>query len=108
MKLSVNPNICFTHWAYWQLYNLKNNGEIDLLVNGSAQPALSLGGMNELVILIPPLSEQFQIVGFIVTQTAKLDDLTTEAQHTIDLLKERRSALISAAVTGKIDVRGVI
>jgi type I restriction enzyme S subunit len=30
-----------------------------------------------------------------------------EAQHTIDLLKERRSALISAAVTGKIDVRGL-
>ena len=108
MKLSVNQDICCTHWAYWQLYNLKNNGEIDLLVNGSAQPALSLGGMNELVILMPPLSEQSQIVGFINTQTAKLDDLTTEARHTIELLKERRSALISATVTGKIDVRGLV
>jgi type I restriction enzyme S subunit len=106
MKLSVNPDICCTHWAYWQLYNLKNNGEIDLLVNGSAQPALSLGAMNELVTLLPPLSEQSEIVGFLDTRTTKLDDLTAEAQRTIDLLKERRSALISAAVTGKIDVWG--
>ncbi len=43
---------------------------------------------------------------YLDTETTKLDALTTEAQHTIELLKERRSALISAAVTGKIDVRG--
>ena len=55
---------------------------------------------------IPPLNEQVAISDFLDSETAKLDDLTTEAQHTIELLKERRSALISAAVTGKIDVRG--
>ncbi len=38
---------------------------------------------------------------------AELDALTAEAQRAIDLLQERRTALISAAVTGKIDVRGV-
>jgi len=52
------------------------------------------------------VEEQKEIIAYLNTETAKLDDLTTEAQHTIDLLKERRSALISAAVTGKIDVRG--
>ncbi|MBK7768061.1 MAG: hypothetical protein IPI44_19645 [Sulfuritalea sp.] len=41
------------------------------------------------------------------TETAKFDTLTTEAQRAIALLQERRTALISAAVTGKIDVRGV-
>ena len=38
-------------------------------------------------------------------ETAKLDTLTAEAQRAIDLLQERRTALISAAVTGQIDVR---
>jgi type I restriction enzyme S subunit len=38
----------------------------------------------------------------------QIDALTTEAQHAIDLLQERRAALISAAVTGQIDVRGLV
>ena len=59
-----------------------------------------------MVIICPTIKVQQTIVDYLDTETAKLDDLTTEAQHTIDLLKERRSALISAAVTGKIDVRG--
>jgi type I restriction enzyme S subunit len=50
--------------------------------------------------------EQISIARFLDHETAKLDELTTEAQHIIDLLKERRSVLVSAAVTGKIDVRG--
>ena len=54
----------------------------------------------------PPLAEQHAIKDFLDTETAKIDTLTAEAQRAIDLLKERRSALISAAVTGKIDVRG--
>lgn len=53
----------------------------------------------------PPYSEQIQIASFLDHETAKIDALTTEAKHGIDLLQERRSALISAAVTGQIDVR---
>jgi len=44
-------------------------------------------------------------VSFLDTETAKFNTLTTEAQRAIDLLQERRTALISAAVTGQIDVR---
>ncbi len=108
MKLTVENAVCQTLWAYWQLFNLKANGEIDLLVNGSAQPALSLGAMNELVFLLPPLDEQEKITSFLQNQTTKLDDLTAEAQTAITLLQERRTALISAAVTGKIDVRSAL
>ena len=57
-------------------------------------------------ITVPPADEQGAIVSFIEIETAKFDALTAEAQRGIELLKERRSALISAAVTGKIDVRG--
>jgi type I restriction enzyme S subunit len=57
-------------------------------------------------ITLPPMAEQLSIVAFLDNETSKIDELTTEAQRGIELLKERRSALISAAVTGKIDVRG--
>jgi type I restriction enzyme S subunit len=55
----------------------------------------------------PPISEQLEIAKFLETELAKFDTLTAEAQRTIDLLQERRTALISAAVTGQIDVREV-
>ncbi|TAF26582.1 MAG: restriction endonuclease subunit S [Verrucomicrobia bacterium] len=53
----------------------------------------------------PPPEEQAQITAFLDQEIARLDALTTEAQRAIDLLQERRTALISAAVTGQIDVR---
>ena len=52
-----------------------------------------------------PSDEQNAIAAFLDTETAKFDTLTAEANRAIELLQERRSALISAAVTGKIDVR---
>ena len=107
MKLTINNTICETAWALCQLVNLKNSGEIDQLVNGSAQPALSLSGMNQLVFLLPLQKEQREIATFIDCEVGKLETLTAEANRAITLLQERRTALISAAVTGKIDVRGL-
>ena len=56
---------------------------------------------------IPGLREQSEIVCFLDAETTKLDTLTAEARTAITLLQERRTALISAAVTGQIDVRGI-
>jgi type I restriction enzyme S subunit len=53
----------------------------------------------------PPAAEQTAIAQSLELETAKLDALTAEAQSAITLLQERRTALISAAVTGQIDVR---
>jgi type I restriction enzyme S subunit len=58
-------------------------------------------------IAFPPRTEQQTIAVFLDNETAKFDMLTTEAHRAIALLQERRSALISAAVTGKIDVRSL-
>lgn len=55
---------------------------------------------------LPPVKEQRQVLDFLAIEAARLDDLMQESIKTINLLQERRSALISAAVTGKIDVRG--
>lgn len=54
---------------------------------------------------IPPLQEQSAIATFLEKETAKIDILIEKCETAIKLLKERRTALISAAVTGKIDVR---
>lgn len=66
---------------------------------------LSLENVREAIVLLPSLGEQMEIVHFLDAETARLDALAAEATRAIDLLKERRSALISAAVTGKIDMR---
>jgi type I restriction enzyme, S subunit len=60
-----------------------------------------------LVLFLPPLVEQHAIVAHITTETAKLDALRSATERTIALLKERRAALIAAAVTGKLDGQGV-
>ncbi|HCF1493350.1 TPA: restriction endonuclease subunit S, partial [Pseudomonas aeruginosa] len=59
-----------------------------------------------LLFVQPPLLEQIEIASFLDGETRKLDLLIEEAAAGVVLLNERRSALISAAVTGKIDVRG--
>jgi type I restriction enzyme S subunit len=56
---------------------------------------------------MPDLLEQAEIIEYVGTQLTKFDTLTAEAQRAIDLLQERRTALVSAAVTGQIDVRGL-
>ena len=54
---------------------------------------------------IPPLAEQIAIAAFLDRETAKLDNLVAKVHNAIELLKELRTAFISAAVTGRIDVR---
>ena len=72
---------------------------------GSGQPNLNTDIVKALQFGVPPLDEQEVIVRHIEQLTTAFDSLTSEAQRGIDLLQERRTALISAAVTGKIDVR---
>ena len=59
----------------------------------------------ELSIAIASIEEQSQILSSIQREIVKLGTLTAEAERAIELLQERRTALISAAVTGQIDVR---
>jgi type I restriction enzyme S subunit len=57
---------------------------------------------------MPPLAEQSRIVAYLQIQEERMDSLADEVEQAITLLQERRTALISAAVTGKIDVRGLV
>jgi type I restriction enzyme S subunit len=61
-----------------------------------------------LPVLVPPLDEQREISAYLSEQTLKIDSLISEAEWFIELAQERRSVLITAAVTGQIDVRGEV
>ena len=62
--------------------------------------------LNNFQFSLPPISEQQEIVEHIEKMKNKFNDLIDNAEQAIQLMQERRTALISAAVTGKIDVRG--
>jgi type I restriction enzyme S subunit len=77
------------------------------LIPEHMQASFRVEDLYEYQIAVPPVLEQASIAEFLDRETNKIDELTSEATHAIDLLQERRTALISAAVTGKIDVRGL-
>ena len=72
---------------------------------GSTFSEVSIDTVKKLYIPVPPISEQKKISEFISRKSKRLDDLVSAAIYQSELLQERRTALISAAVTGKIDVR---
>ena len=74
------------------------------LMMRAAQPHLNVEDLPDTRVCCPPLDEQRGIVQHLSEQTARLDALRQEERHLIDLLREYRSALITAAVTGQIDV----
>lgn len=67
---------------------------------------LTIGNLNSMEVPIPPEEEQFKIIKYLEVKMNTFDNLISKAQQAIQLMQERRTALISAAVTGKIDVRG--
>lgn len=91
--------------SYTLLSQAVKTHQIDLKKMRAAQPHLNAEELGECLVALPPAEEQKLIVRFLDDEAARLDALTAEATRGIALLKERRSALISAAVTGKIDVR---
>ena len=71
----------------------------------SAQPHLNAEELGDALILLPPSVQQLAIASFVDRETAKIDALAAKVEEAIARLKEFRIALISAAVTGRIDVR---
>lgn len=68
-------------------------------------PILDQGEVSDIALGVPPLPEQAAIAAYLDTETAKLDALVGKVEAAVERLQEYRTALITAAVTGKIDVR---
>lgn len=78
-----------------------------LIAFGGAQPNISDKQLLDCCVPVPPLREQDDISTFLEVETSKLDNLMSLANSAIDRLTEYRQSLITSAVTGKIDVRGL-
>lgn len=79
--------------------------ELDRLTAGATVKTIGMPEVKTLVTPVPPIDEQKEIVAWAKREVGCIDTFAAEAQRAIDLLQERRTALISAAVTGQIDVR---
>ncbi|GAA0683292.1 hypothetical protein GCM10009104_05490 [Marinobacterium maritimum] len=96
-----NSYVCF-----WLLSNYgRMQIEVDARGSSMTMAKVSQGHIKSWLITIPPLREQSQIVSYIRKSQDRLTHLIERAELAIKLIQERRTALISAAVTGKIDVR---
>lgn len=74
---------------------------------GVSYPAINASMIGEIFIPIPSFTEQQRISNFLNAETVKIDNLVSKVEVAIERLKEYRIALISSAVTGKIDVRDI-
>ena len=83
-------------------------GEFRRLMMGSTHNTIYMPDIEALTVAAPPINEQVAIVRQTGERAARFEALIVEAQGAVALLTERRAALISAAVTGKIDVRGLV
>ena len=95
------PTSCDPIWALHWLSGI----DMSELANPGAVPSVNEGDMRDTPVVLPPINEQRAIAAFIDRETAKIDALVTKIQEAINRLKEYRTTLISAAVTGKIDVQ---
>lgn len=80
--------------------------EFDRLMMGSTHQTIYMPDIAKLTMAKPPIDEQQQIVEALRARLKRLDLLADNATQAVGLLRERRSALIAAAVSGQIDVRG--
>jgi type I restriction enzyme, S subunit len=105
--LRINHSKCIGEFLLWQIYSDRVQDHFALSANGSTVANVRLPVLRATPIWLPDLAEQRRITEHINDQAAKIDMLIAEAERFIELSKERRAALITAAVTGQIDVREV-
>lgn len=79
--------------------------ERDAIGTSASMKKVSQGVLREIIACLPPVAEQQVIASWTSEAGSEIDDLVTSARRAISLLTERRAALITAAVTGQIDVQ---
>jgi type I restriction enzyme, S subunit len=110
--MTINPQLviykqvmCSSRFLFFTLSIPTIQALIEIGNTGSSIPTVTQELLGNCVIAIPPRREQIAITAHIDSELNKVAALIQESERGISLLQERRTALISAAVTGKIDVR---
>lgn len=104
LKATLNKKL-LPDYAYLLITSEGVIAELALESKGSTMDNLNTETLGRIRVPIPPIKEQEDILSYVEIIADKFKLLVEKAQQQIELLQERRTALISAAVTGKIDVR---
>ena len=94
-----------SEWLAYGFNSRIGRCQIDQVQYGAAQKAFNVGHAVDFVFPIPPVDEQQELVRYLEDARERLDRLQSRVETAIERLREYRTALITAAVTGKIDVR---
>ena len=108
LRLRFGSNLLNPEYSVYALSSKIVEDYVAYYSVGSTRDSINTEILMNLKIPLPPVKEQKQIAAFLDKETTKIDALVEKCETAIELLKERRIALISAAVTGKIDVRNTI
>ncbi len=105
--VTIKPNLSKVLGLYLYYYFKSNSflQGIQYQVNTNTQGNVGINDLSKMKIVLPSIKEQEEIIAHLQMNLEQLDDLSTKSTQAINLIQERRTALISAAVTGKIDVR---
>jgi len=97
------------HPRYLRFYFMtaEFQAQLQSRIHGGVNQNLHAEDIKEQYVPVPDLNDQIAIAEFLERETARFERLGSQTEAAIALLQERRSTLISAAVTGKIDVRGL-
>jgi type I restriction enzyme S subunit len=96
-----------SHWLCYVMNTRIVRYQVEVVQYGAAQEQFNIAHAINFRVPVPPRREQDDIVKSLARQASETESLMADIQHAIDLLLERRAALISAAMTGQIDVRNV-
>jgi type I restriction enzyme S subunit len=94
-----------SEWLCYVMNSRSVRYQVEVVQYGAAQEQFNISHAVEFIIPVPPRREQDEIAQFLVKQDEAVDAMIGDSKQSICLLTERRAALISAAVTGKIDLR---
>ena len=104
LKLTINRKKYFLKFIHYVFLYLKESYQIDILVKGSAQPALSMGLLNDLIFSVPnDLNEQTAIAQYLDTKTQTIDKKINLLTKKADYYKELRKSIINDAVCKGLD-----
>jgi type I restriction enzyme, S subunit len=92
-------------WISWVLNSDYGFHSLLSMQTGALHPHLNCGEVKDIAIPLPPLAEQTHIAAFLDRETAKIDGLVEEQRRLMELLKEKRQAIISHAVTQGLNPR---
>ncbi|WP_221090130.1 restriction endonuclease subunit S [Deinococcus aquaedulcis] len=103
--IRANQKDLLSSYAYYALRSSFFQINVSLSASYGTQPNIGMGVLGTLPVPLPPTSEQQAIAIYLNVENAKLDALGQKLEQSITRLREYRAALITAAVTGQIDVR---